>query len=263
MTVVGGVLMLTGAALTVIAAVGVLRFPDALSRLHAAAKAAPAGIALVMVGAGATLGPGRFGFTVLVALFHVLTAPVAAHALGRAVRPDPGSEIPIPPPAALSRGARIAGLAAVWVLLWGDFTVASLAGGVVAGTAVGLLTTRPDTEPLRIRPGAALRFIAVFLALMVRSTLVVAAAALGPARLVAPAIHRIRVGPGSTPALVAAANAVSLTPGALTLAVDPMERTLTVHLIRPDERELEAVVRLHALTAAALPGAPVTEERTT
>ena len=58
---------------------------------------------------------------------------------------------------------------------------------------------------------------------------------------------------------LAAANAVSLTPGALTLAVDPGKASLTVHLIRPNERELAAIVRLHALAAAALPAADTTE----
>ena len=45
------VLMLTGVALAVIAALGLVRFPDVFSRMHAATKPATLGVLLITVGA--------------------------------------------------------------------------------------------------------------------------------------------------------------------------------------------------------------------
>lgn len=251
MSVVASILLVAGAVLTLVAAIGVYRFPDVLTRLHAATKAASAGIALVLLGVGMALGPGPLAFTSLVAGFQVLTAPVAAHALGRAARPEGEQAVAIPP-AELPMVARVAGLAAVWVALWGEPSAANILGGLAAGTSVGLVTTRRNARRIRIRPVALLRFVASFSVLLVRSTIAVAAAALGPARLVEPGVVTVPVGRGSVSALVAAANAVSLTPGTLTLAIDTEPPALVVHMIKPSESAVDAVATLHALAAGAL-----------
>ena len=51
MNIVGDVLILLGAALTMIGGIGAVRFPDVYSRMHAAAKAPTLGIVLVAIGA--------------------------------------------------------------------------------------------------------------------------------------------------------------------------------------------------------------------
>jgi multicomponent Na+:H+ antiporter subunit G len=83
--VVASVLLLGGVALAVVAGVGLVRFPDVFSRMHAATK--PSTLGLLMVSAGAVLlmddGADRSKL-VLVAGFQFLTAPVAAHMIGRA-----------------------------------------------------------------------------------------------------------------------------------------------------------------------------------
>jgi multicomponent Na+:H+ antiporter subunit G len=251
-TIVAGVLLIAGAALTLVAAIGVYRFPDVLTRLHAATKAASVGIALVLLGVGAALE--AFAFTALVALFGVLTAPVAAHALGRAVRPESAPPAVVRP-ASMPAAARILALAAVWVALWGDPSPANVLGGLAVGAVVAAATARPGADRIRLRPAAALRFTARLAVVLVRSTLSVAAAALGPARLVDPAVVRVPVGPGTVSALVAAANAVSVTPGTLTLAIETTPPALVVHLLRPDDPAVEAVATLHSLAADALPAA--------
>lgn len=81
----GSALLLSGVALAVVAGVGLLRFPDVLSRMHAATKPATLGLLLVMIGAAlATDDPGNRTRLLLVAAFQFLTAPVAAHMIGRA-----------------------------------------------------------------------------------------------------------------------------------------------------------------------------------
>jgi multicomponent Na+:H+ antiporter subunit G len=74
-----------GAALGVLSAVGVLRMPDVYQRLQVASKASSLGIALLAVGVAAHFD--TFSVTVralLVVVFLFLTAPVAAHVIGRA-----------------------------------------------------------------------------------------------------------------------------------------------------------------------------------
>ena len=83
--VLSAVLMLTGVALALAAAVGLLRFPDVFSRMHAATKPATLGLLLVTVGAALRMDDGGDAVKLLlVAAFQFLTAPVAAHMIGRA-----------------------------------------------------------------------------------------------------------------------------------------------------------------------------------
>ncbi|GAB2692875.1 monovalent cation/H(+) antiporter subunit G [Thalassiella azotivora] len=83
--VVGAALLLLGVGLTLLAGVGVLRFPDVLTRMHAQTKPAVLGLLLVLAGVAATTRhPGLTATLVLVAAFQVLTAPVGAHMIGRA-----------------------------------------------------------------------------------------------------------------------------------------------------------------------------------
>jgi multicomponent Na+:H+ antiporter subunit G len=74
------------ALLSLAAAVGLLRFPDLLSRMHAGTKPQVLGVLLALLGVGLRLRSGLdIGMLVLVGLFQCLTLPVAAHMVGRAV----------------------------------------------------------------------------------------------------------------------------------------------------------------------------------
>jgi multicomponent Na+:H+ antiporter subunit G len=76
---------LLGALLAMIAAIGVLRLPDLLSRMHAATKPQVLGLVLVLIGLGFRLQePATIGILVLIGLFQLLTTPVANHMVGRA-----------------------------------------------------------------------------------------------------------------------------------------------------------------------------------
>ncbi|WP_299039121.1 monovalent cation/H(+) antiporter subunit G [uncultured Pseudokineococcus sp.] len=93
--VLSAVCLGAGVLLAVVAALGVLRLPDVLTRLHAAAKPQALGVVLVAIGVAlAVRTPAAFGVVTLVVVFQLVTAPVAAHMVGRAayrtgkVRPD-------------------------------------------------------------------------------------------------------------------------------------------------------------------------------
>jgi multicomponent Na+:H+ antiporter subunit G len=82
--VLAGVLVLCGSALALTAAIGVVRFPDTLSRMHAATKPQVLGLLLVLVGAAIRLrGHADVGMLILAGLFTVITAPVVANRVGQ------------------------------------------------------------------------------------------------------------------------------------------------------------------------------------
>lgn len=83
--IASAICLLGGSFLVLAAGVGVLRFPDLLSRLHAGTKPQVLGLVLFLVGLALRLRSGGAVWAlVLVALFQMLTAPVAAHMVGRA-----------------------------------------------------------------------------------------------------------------------------------------------------------------------------------
>lgn len=82
--VISGVLVLAGSALALTAAVGVVRFPDTLSRMHAASKPQTLGLLLVLAGAALRLrGHPDVGMIILTGLFTLITAPVVAQRVGQ------------------------------------------------------------------------------------------------------------------------------------------------------------------------------------
>ena len=83
--VVAAACLVVGALLTLIAAIGILRFADVLTRMHSATKPQVLGLLLIMVGLGLRLrDPGTIGLLALVALFQLVTTPIASHMVGRA-----------------------------------------------------------------------------------------------------------------------------------------------------------------------------------
>lgn len=95
---VASVLLLSGVGLSVIAAVGIHRFPDVFARMHAATKPVTLGLLLVLVGTAVRVGGGDVGILLLVAAFQLVTAPVSAHVLARAAyrsgdQLDPGTRV--------------------------------------------------------------------------------------------------------------------------------------------------------------------------
>ncbi|MFM1725961.1 MULTISPECIES: monovalent cation/H(+) antiporter subunit G [Rhodococcus] len=82
--VLAAICILVGSLLALTAAIGIVRFPDTLSRMHAATKPQVVGLVLVLVGAVIRLhGNVDIWMLVLIGLFTLLTAPVIAHSVGR------------------------------------------------------------------------------------------------------------------------------------------------------------------------------------
>lgn len=86
MTTVGEILLVLGAVFILLAGVGIVRFPDILSRMHAAAKAPALGVLLIGLGTVLTIRSVLATVAViLVIALQLITGPVGTHMIGRTV----------------------------------------------------------------------------------------------------------------------------------------------------------------------------------
>ncbi|UZK68835.1 monovalent cation/H(+) antiporter subunit G [Sphingomonas sp. S1-29] len=76
--------MALGVGFLVIAALGLLRLPDALQRMHSATKAGTLGTTLVILGALQADGVDRTSTGLLTIVFLLVTLPIGAQLLARA-----------------------------------------------------------------------------------------------------------------------------------------------------------------------------------
>ncbi|UPS12673.1 monovalent cation/H(+) antiporter subunit G [Vibrio alginolyticus] len=87
MDVLIGLFLCLGTLLTLVASLGVLRLPDLYTRMHAATKAGTVGVSCLLLAVAFSLPEVTVISRVIgTMLFIVLTAPVASHLLGRAMR---------------------------------------------------------------------------------------------------------------------------------------------------------------------------------
>ena len=83
--IIASALLIIGTVFCLVAAVGMLRLPDTLIRMHAATKAGTLGAGCIL--AAEAVWAGHLGTTlkaIAAIVFLLLTAPVAAHLIGRA-----------------------------------------------------------------------------------------------------------------------------------------------------------------------------------
>jgi len=82
---IAGILLLLGSLFSIAAGIGLVRLPDVFIRMHAATKVGTLGSGLVLAGAAVHFAePAVVVRCVLIVVFLVLTAPIAAHMIGRA-----------------------------------------------------------------------------------------------------------------------------------------------------------------------------------
>ena len=83
--IITSLLMLGGACFAFLAAVGILRLPDLFSRMQAATKCSAFGVSCVMLAVAVHFAElGIVTRAIMTIIFVFLTAPVAAHMIGRA-----------------------------------------------------------------------------------------------------------------------------------------------------------------------------------
>ena len=127
---------------------------------------------------------------------------------------------------------RIAGLAAVWVLFWGDLSIANVVSGLLLGLLVSVVFPLPPIEfHGRYRPIAHLRLLLILLRDLVRSSFVVAAQAFRFGHRMQNAVLRVELWSRSDLYLTLTTELVSLVPGSLVLEARRTEGVVYLHVM--------------------------------
>jgi multicomponent Na+:H+ antiporter subunit G len=270
-TVIGIILMSLGTLISVLAAWGIIDFPSPIARMHASSKSASLGLALIAVGAGFTSNSwGLIGVGAVVALFLFVTAPISGHMLGRAtyaagqrgdlVHDDLAGtqttplELPQPTERSFST-RRVVGVLVVWMLLWRDVSVGTLVGGSLLALAIEAARIRSES-PIRVDPVGMVKFVARYIVLVFASNARVAWEVVTPSNeAIREAIVACPLKSDSVTVAIVVANAVTFTPGTLTLELADAPRTLYVHVLHFTDAESvrESVSELEDLVLKALP----------
>lgn len=158
----------------------------------------------------------------------------------------------------MNRAIAVVALTVLWLVLWRDPSVANVLSGLVVATVVSTLSTRPGTHHM-IRPFALVRFAAYFAWKLLEANVVLAREVVTPQNSIHTGIIAVPL-PGYDEFVVTiVANAVSLTPGTLTLeATKTPEPVLYVHVLhlRDLDDARHEVLAMAARAAAAFPTSP-------
>lgn len=139
-------------------------------------------------------------------------------------------------------------LVAIWLLLWSDISAANVLSGMVVAALIILMFPGRIGE-LAIRPFAAVRFFVYFAVRVVVTSLSVARTVIAPRDRIQTGVLEIPLTGCSDAVATLVADAISLTPGTLTLEVRKDPLTLYVHAldlrdvdqVRKDVRKLEVL----------------------
>jgi multicomponent Na+:H+ antiporter subunit E len=150
----------------------------------------------------------------------------------------------------------VVSLVALWLLLWGDLSVANVASGVLV--ALGLLAVFPLARPAGgthhlVRPVALVRLVGYIAFELVISNLVVTRVILSPRPRTRTGVVACPLRTTSDRMVTVLCNLIALSPG--TMMVDVSDDTLYVHalLLRDLDKVRQDVDRLQRLLLAAFP----------
>ena len=137
------------------------------------------------------------------------------------------------------RAVRVLLLVAIWTALWSNLSVANvLSGLLVAGTIVLVFDTW-QVGTVAVRPLRAGAFAGFFLYKLAQSSFVVARTVVTPHNRIRTGIVAVPLRDCSDALATLIADAISLTPGTLTLEVRRAPLTLFVHVL--DVRHVEEI----------------------
>lgn len=148
----------------------------------------------------------------------------------------------------------LAALVAIWVALWQDVSVANVLSGLLVGAALLLVFRAKNDQPAwPIRPIPALKFAAYFMWKLVQASLVVAWEVATPRNSINEGIVAVPIAGPSRGLVTLVANAISLTPGTLTIDADLEPPVLYVHVLHLGDVTVlrEEILRLERLAIAA------------
>lgn len=250
--VVAAVFLVGGSALIALGAIGLVTFPDVLTRMHAATKSATVGVIATTVAAAFEAGgPGGLLVLLLVVALLFLSAPLGMSLLARAAYHDPETPqapntrelvptLPRPETAAAAPRLGTSPLLAVWLfLVWlalfGSFAPNVVGGGVLVSGLVAFIFRHlsPRWPRALMRPRAAGRFAMHFVSQLATSTWGVVVALRLRRDQIRPAVIQVPLRVRTRTEITLLMNSISFTPGTVALELD--HHQLFVHVLDTDD----------------------------
>src|SRR5690554_2946853 len=131
--------------------------------------------------------------------------------------------------------ASIATLTVVWIVLWGDVSVANLLGGLVVGVLVTVLLPLPPIDfHGRLRPGSIVYLLGRFMVDLAVASVHVAALALDLRRTPRGAVVGVQLRNHSDLYLTITAELSTLTPGSLVVEAHRLTGMIYLHVLDID-----------------------------
>lgn len=155
--------------------------------------------------------------------------------------------------------SRVTVLVAVWLLAWGEVSVANtLSGIVVAGALLVAFPAYRGTARPRVRPMGAVRLVLYVLGQLVPSNVLVAKQVVSRRSRIRTGVLAYRLDHPSDEVVSLMAHVIALTPGTMTVEATRDPWVLYVHFLLLDDldRARATVARLERLAVAALGGGP-------
>jgi multicomponent Na+:H+ antiporter subunit G len=246
--VIAGIAVVLGSLLALLGAIGLIRFPDVFTRIHAAAKASTMGVILATLAAALEAETfAALALLLLVAALLFLSAPLGTSLLARAAYHDTETsrilddrdDLADPPTAMLRTEAvdrpgaaslLLGWLAVIWIALFASGTPGVLLGAFLVGVVVTLLLPgyRPRWPEGLFDPVAFIRFVGTTVSALVSANFDMARATLSR-RAIRPAILRVPLRVATQTEIALLMNVTTFTPG--TVALELRGRDLFVHVM--------------------------------
>ncbi|HTO00540.1 MAG TPA: Na+/H+ antiporter subunit E [Microthrixaceae bacterium] len=141
----------------------------------------------------------------------------------------------------MTRLIRVGWLTAIWVALWSDISIANVLSGLAVAGIIVVLFDSWRSGTMVFRPIRVAHFVIHFLYKLVEASFVVARTVIAPKGRVRTGIVAVPLRGCSDAVATVVADAISLTPGTLTIDVSLDPLTLYVHAL--DTRDIEQVRR--------------------
>ena len=140
---------------------------------------------------------------------------------------------------------RSAALMLLWLALWGDFSVANIGSGVLVVTMINWLFVEDLAVTYRLLIWPAVRLLAFVLQSLVVSSFRVLLAVVRPnPKRIATSVQHVTLQSGSPFVGAIVANAITLTPGTMSIELDPQSMLLSIHVlgeVEPDAFQQEVL----------------------
>lgn len=250
--VIAAVVIVAGSALMALGAIGLVRFPDVFTRMHAATKAATVGVIGTTMAASLEAGAvSGTAILLVVVILLFLSGPLGMSLLARAAYHDPetprvrgtrelGIELPVPESTSTSRVGGTSPFLAVWLFVVWLAAFGSLAwnvvigGLVVAGGLAWMLRgLAPRWPSAFLHPIAAWRFVVHFAGQLLAATWDVIVSLRFRGEELKPAVLEVPLRVRTRNEVTLLMNSISFTPG--TVALELHDDHLYVHVLTTDD----------------------------